>query len=154
MEKKNFLFVSLTGLSSDIACQASKEGHEARYFIGDKKEGDIADGFVAKSKDWEKDIDWADTIIFDGTLGQGEKGQDLRKQGKKVIGGTPYSDEWEDNRSFGQNNDAQATRVRSGIPVGILVAVTCEAAYRSIFRKQRCAYMRDTVIEFCPEVPQ
>jgi hypothetical protein len=71
-----------------------------------------------------------------------------------VIGGTPYSDELEDNRSFGQNNDAQATRVRSGIPVGILVAVTCEAAYRSIFRKQRCAYMRDTVIEFCPEVPQ
>jgi phosphoribosylamine---glycine ligase len=51
MEKKNFLFVSLTGLSSDTACQVSKEGHEARYFIGDKKEGDIADGFVAKSKD-------------------------------------------------------------------------------------------------------
>jgi phosphoribosylamine--glycine ligase len=32
MEKKNFLFVSLTGLISDIAWQASKEGHEVRYF--------------------------------------------------------------------------------------------------------------------------
>ena len=28
MDKKNFLFVSLTGLISDIAWQVSKEGHE------------------------------------------------------------------------------------------------------------------------------
>src|SRR3984957_4720690 len=102
MDKKNFLFVSLTGLISDIAWQVSKEGHEVRYFIGDKKERDIADGFVAKSKDWEKDLDWADIIIFDDTLGQGEKAQELRKQGKKVIGGTPYTDRLEDDRSFGQ----------------------------------------------------
>jgi phosphoribosylamine--glycine ligase len=73
MEKKNFLFVSLSGLISDIAWQVSKEGHEVRYFIGDKKEKDIADGFVAKSKDWEKDAEWADILIFDDTLGQGEK---------------------------------------------------------------------------------
>jgi len=64
MEKKNFLFVSLTGLISDIAWQVSKEGHEVRYFIGDKKQKDIADGFVAKSKDWEKDVEWADVVIF------------------------------------------------------------------------------------------
>src|SRR5271165_6676695 len=102
MEKKNFLFVSLTGLISDIAWQVAKEGHEVRYFIGDKKERDIGDGFVAKSKDWEKDVDWADIIIFDDTLGQGEKAQALRSQGKKVIGGTAYSDRLEDDRSFGQ----------------------------------------------------
>jgi len=102
MEKKNFLFVSLTGLISDIAWQVSKEGHEVRYFINDKKERDIADGFVAKSRDWEKDVDWADIIIFDDTLGQGEKAQTLRREGKQVVGGTPYSDRLEDDRSFGQ----------------------------------------------------
>jgi phosphoribosylamine--glycine ligase len=104
MEMKNFLFVSLTGLISDIAWQVAKEGHEVRYLIGDKKERDIADGFVAKSKDWqkEKEVDWADIIIFDDTLGQGEKAQAVRTQGKKVIGGTPYSDRLEDDRSFGQ----------------------------------------------------
>lgn len=102
MEKKNFLFVSLTGLISDIAWQVSKEGHEVRYFIGDKKEKDIGDGFVAKSKDWEKDADWADIIIFDDTLGQGEKAKALREAGKKVVGGTPYTDRLEDDRSFGQ----------------------------------------------------
>jgi phosphoribosylamine---glycine ligase len=57
---------------------------------------------VAKSKDWQKDVGWADIIIFDDTLGQSEKAQALRKQGKKVIGGTPYSDRLEDDRSFGQ----------------------------------------------------
>src|ERR1700719_2630707 len=102
MDKKNFLFVSLTGLISDIAWQVSKEGHEVRYFIGDKKERDIADGFVAKSKDWEKDKEWADIIVFDDTLGQGEKAQALRAEGKKVIGGTAYGDRLEDDRSFGQ----------------------------------------------------
>ena len=102
MEKRNFLFVSLTGLISDIAWQVSKEGHEVRYFIADKQERDIADGFVAKSKDWEKDVEWADIVIFDDTLGQGAKAQELRQQGKKVIGGTPYSDRLEDDRSFGQ----------------------------------------------------
>src|SRR5580704_3240712 len=102
MEKRNFLFVSLTGLISDIAWQVSKEGHEVRYYINDKKERDIADGFVAKCKDWEKDAEWADILIFDDTLGQGEKAQALRAAGKKVIGGTPYSDRLEDDRSFGQ----------------------------------------------------
>jgi phosphoribosylamine--glycine ligase len=102
MEKRNFLFVSLTGLISDIAWQVAKEGNEVRYFIGDKSERDIADGFVPKSKDWEKDIDWADIIIFDDTLGQGEKAANLRKAGKKVVGGTAYSDRLEDDRSFGQ----------------------------------------------------
>ena len=102
MEKQNFLFVSLTGLISDIAWQVSKEGHEVLYFIGDKQERDIADGFVAKTKDWEKDVDWADILIFDDTLGQGEKAQALGQQKKKVIGGTAYTDRLEDDRSFGQ----------------------------------------------------
>ena len=101
-KKKKFLFASLSGLISDIAWQVSKEGHEVRYYIKDQKESDIADGFVAKSEDWEKDSDWADIIVFDDTLGQGEKAQALRAQGKKVIGGTAYTDRLEDDRSFGQ----------------------------------------------------
>jgi phosphoribosylamine---glycine ligase len=103
MEKKRkFLFVSLTGLVGDIAWQVLKEGHEVRYFIGDEEEKDIADGFVPKTEDWEKDIDWADVIVFDDTLGQGEKAKALRAKGKAVVGGSPYTDRLEDDRSFGQ----------------------------------------------------
>src|SRR6201984_3319543 len=100
MEKKRkFLFVSLTGLIGNIAWQVLKEGHEVRYFIGDPEEKDIADGFVPKTDDWEKDVDWADVIVFDDTLGQGEKAVALRVKGKAVVGGTPYTDRLEDDRS-------------------------------------------------------
>ncbi|MCC6277894.1 MAG: phosphoribosylamine--glycine ligase [Oligoflexia bacterium] len=102
MERKNFLFVSLAGLVGDIAWQITKEGHNVKYFIEAEKEKDIADGFVPKSENWEADIDWADVIVFDDVLGQGEKAKKLRDQGKLVIGGTPYTDRLEDDRSFGQ----------------------------------------------------
>src|SRR5271154_750754 len=102
MDKRKFLFVSLSGLIGDIAWQVLKEGHDVRYYIDNEKERDIADGFVPKSKDWERDTKWADIIVFDDTLGQGARAQALRAQGKKVIGGSAYSDNLEDDRSFGQ----------------------------------------------------
>ena len=42
-DRRNFLFVSLSGLISDIAWQVAKEGHAVKYFIADPKERDIAD---------------------------------------------------------------------------------------------------------------
>jgi len=102
MEPRRFLFVSLSALISDIAWQVAKEGHEVRYYIDNEREREIADGFVPKTLDWEADVDWADVIVFDDTLGQGERAQRLRARGKKVIGGTPYTAGLEDDRSFGQ----------------------------------------------------
>src|SRR5215467_2073765 len=103
MDKRKFLFVSLSSLIVDIAWQVLKEGHDVRYYIEAEKERDIADGFVPKSSNWEKDAtEWADIVVFDDTLGQGDKAQALRTSGKPVIGGTPYTDNLEDDRSFGQ----------------------------------------------------
>lgn len=102
MEPKNFLFVSLTGLIGDIAWQIAKEGHQVKYSIESKEDKEVADGFVPKVDDWEKEIDWADVIVFDDVLGQGSKAKKLRAQGKAVIGGTPYTDKLEDDRAFGQ----------------------------------------------------
>ncbi len=112
MSKKHFLFVSLDGLISDIAWQVVKEGHEVRYYIENPEDREIADGFVAKSDDWKKDVDWADVIIFDDVLGQGEHAKRLRDEGKLVIGGTPYTDRLEDDRTFGQEE-----LKRAGIPI-------------------------------------
>ena len=97
-----FLFVSKDALINDIAWQVVKEGHEVKYFIENKEEDDIADGFVPKTKDWRACLDWADVIVFDDVLGQGKIAEELRKKGKKVIGGTAYTDMLEDDRSFGQ----------------------------------------------------
>ena len=85
---KNFLFVSLDALISDIAWKVVQEGHNVKYFIENKDDKDIADGFVPKTDDWEKEIDWADVIVFDDVLGQGKKAEKLRNEGKLVIGGT------------------------------------------------------------------
>lgn len=102
MEKQNFLFVSYDGLITDIAWQVVKEGHQVKYFIQAENENDIGDGFVPKTTDWRKEVDWADTIIFDDVLGHGAMAEEMRKLGKHVVGGTAYTDQLEDDRAYGQ----------------------------------------------------
>ena len=102
MESKKFLFVTIDALITDIAWQCIKEGHEVKFFTEEKEEKEVGNGFVPKVDDWEKEVDWADIIVFDDVLGEGEKAHKLRQQGKKVIGGTPYTDRLEDDRAFGQ----------------------------------------------------
>jgi phosphoribosylamine--glycine ligase len=103
-QKKNpikFLFVSYEALIGDLAWEIKKAGHEVKYFIRDKSEKDVCDGFVDKVDDWEKFKDWADVIVFDD-VGFGDIANKLRKEGKKVVGGSPYTDELELDRNFGQ----------------------------------------------------
>lgn len=102
MERAKFLFVSSDGLINDIAWQVVKEGHDVKYFVKNKDDEDVADGFVPKVEDWEDHTSWADVIIFDDVMGAGSKCAKLRKKGKLVIGGTDYTDMLEDDRSFGQ----------------------------------------------------
>jgi len=97
-----YLFVSYTGLIADIAWQVVKEGHEARLYIEDPEETEIGDGFVPKTPDWRKEVDWADFVVFDDVLGMGELSAELKKKGKLVVGGSPYTDRLEDDRGFGQ----------------------------------------------------
>lgn len=102
MNKKKFLFVSIAGLIGDVAWQVKKEGHRVKYYIEGKTERQITSGFVTKVSKWEKEVAWADVIVFDDVLGQGRKAKELRKHGKLVVGGSPYTDKLEDDRAFGQ----------------------------------------------------
>jgi phosphoribosylamine--glycine ligase len=97
-----YLFVSLDGLISDIAWEVVKAGHDVKYYIHDPGEKEIANGFVPKTENWEREVAWADLIVFDDVLGQGAHAQRLRQAGKLVVGGTPYTDRLEDDRAFGQ----------------------------------------------------
>jgi phosphoribosylamine--glycine ligase len=107
-----YLFVSYTGLIADIAWQVVKEGHEARLFIEDPEEKEIGDGFVPKTADWKQEVDWADVVVFDDVLGMGEMSAELKKKGKLVVGGSPYTDRLEDDRGFGQQELKAA-----GVPI-------------------------------------
>ncbi|MBU0651085.1 phosphoribosylamine--glycine ligase [bacterium] len=102
MDKKKFLFVSWDALINDVAWQVVKEGHDVKYYIKNKNAKDVADGFVPKTDDWEKEVDWADIVVFDDVLGMGKYAQSLRNKGKLVVGGSEYTDKLEDDRSFGQ----------------------------------------------------
>ncbi len=102
MSPKNFLFVSYDALITDVAWQVVKEGHAVKYYINTDYAKEIGDGFIPKTDDWRQEVDWADVIVFDDVLGHGQLAHELRQQGKAVVGGTPYTDRLEDDRSFGQ----------------------------------------------------
>jgi len=112
MESRKFLFVSYDGLIADIAWEVAKEGHPAKLWIKDPEEQGIADGFVPKTADWRAELDWADVVVFDDVLGMGEMAQEVRRAGKLVVGGTPYTDRLEDDRAFGQDE-----LKRAGVPI-------------------------------------
>jgi len=112
VEPKKFLFVSKEALITDIAWCVIKEGHQVKYYIEDEVDRDIGEGFVPKVDDWRPEVEWADVIVFDDVLGHGKIAEELRKQGKAVIGGTAYTDKLEDERSFGQEE-----LKKHGIPI-------------------------------------
>jgi len=98
--KKKFLFVSKEACIGDLAWKIKNEGHEVKYFIEDKNNKDVCDGFVEKVDNWEEFKDWADVIVFD-FVGFGSLAEKLRKEGKLVIGGSAYTDKLEMDRDFG-----------------------------------------------------
>ena len=99
---KKFLFVSRWGEILDTAYVKLLEGNDVKLYIEDKPSREIGTGFVKKTKDWKKQVDWADVIIFDYT-GYGAICSELRAKGKLVIGGSEYTDLLELDRSFGQD---------------------------------------------------
>ena len=98
----NFLFVSYDGLIGDLAWTIVKEGHQVKYAIKNPEDREVGSGFVPIIEDWRPEVDWADVIVFDDVLGMGTDAKELRDAGKLVVGGTPYTDMLEDDRSFGQ----------------------------------------------------
>lgn len=98
---KKFLFVSWESLSGDLAWQIRKEGNDVRVYIQNPDDQDVYDGFLEKVDDWKLHKDWADVIVFDDT-GFGKIADALRKEGKRVIGGSGYTDMLEEDREFGQ----------------------------------------------------
>ncbi len=98
--KKKFLFVSKEACIGDLAWKIKSEGHEVKYFIEDKNNKDVCDGFVEKVDNWEEFKNWADVIVFDD-ISFGSLADKLRKEGKLVIGGSEYTDKLETDRDFG-----------------------------------------------------
>jgi phosphoribosylamine--glycine ligase len=102
-----FLFVSPEALSLDLAYTLVREGHEVKFCVQGETEKDVGDGFVEKADKWEEHTGWADVILFDD-IGFGKTADRLRAEGKKVVGGSAYTDRLENDREFGQTELASA----------------------------------------------
>lgn len=96
-----FLFVSPEALSLDLAYTVQQEGNEVKFCVQSATEKDVGDGFVDKADEWESHVAWADVIVFDD-IGFGKTAEKLRAEGKKVVGGSSYTDRLENEREFGQ----------------------------------------------------
>jgi len=101
------LFVSPEALSIDLAHVVRQEGNDVKFFVQSVTEKDVGDGFVEKIPSWEDQIDWADLIVFDD-IGFGRTAEKLRAEGRKVLGGSTYTDRLENEREFGQQELAKA----------------------------------------------
>jgi phosphoribosylamine--glycine ligase len=102
-----FLFVSPEALSLDLAYKIVQEGHEVKFSIHGETEKDVGDGFVEKVEKWEELVPWADVIVFDD-IAFGRVADRMRAEGKKVVGGSAYTDRLESDREFGQTELARA----------------------------------------------
>ena len=102
-----FLFVSPEALSIDLAYVLRQEDNDVRFFVQSATEKDVGDGFVEKVDSWENNVDWADVIIFDD-IGYGKIAEKLRMDGKRVVGGSVYTDRLDNEREFGQQELAKA----------------------------------------------
>jgi phosphoribosylamine---glycine ligase len=96
-----YLFVTNEALSLDLAYRIKEEGHEVRYYTQGKDEQDVGDGFIEKVEQWEDNVGWSDVIVFDD-IGFGKIAEKFRSEGKKVVGGSTYTDRLENDREFGQ----------------------------------------------------
>lgn len=85
----------------DLAYTIKQEGNEVKFCVQSATEKDVGDGFVDKVDEWEPHVDWADVIVFDD-IGLGKVAEKLRSEGKKVVGGSSYTDRLENEREFGQ----------------------------------------------------
>jgi phosphoribosylamine-glycine ligase len=102
-----FLFVSPEALSLDLAYRVQQENNEVKFFVQSDTEKDVGDGFVEKVATWDNLVDWADVIVFDD-IGFGKTADKLRAEGKRVVGGSSYTDRLENEREFGQQELAKA----------------------------------------------
>ena len=100
--RMKFLFVTDESLSGDLAWQLKKEGHDVKMYCHGQAEKDVGLGFFEKVDEWDSLKDWADVIIFDD-IGFGAKAEQLRSEGKFVVGGSNYTDRLELDREFGQS---------------------------------------------------
>ncbi|MDP3957497.1 MAG: phosphoribosylamine--glycine ligase [bacterium] len=98
------LFVSGELIAGDLAYCLKREGCDVKLFIEHPDQKHCLDGFVDKTDDWKKELDWVgkDGLIIFDDVGYGKIQDDLRKERYLVVGGSGDGDKLELDREYGQ----------------------------------------------------
>src|SRR6266851_5273598 len=88
------------GTAIDIALRAQEVDHEVRYWL--PKSHPVGTGLVAKPKDWQPSMEWADLIILTGNCDYPEGFEDYFGQDYPIFGTNPKAAELELDRGEGQ----------------------------------------------------
>lgn len=98
------LFVSQELIANELVPLLELEGHEVKLFIQEVALRDCCVGFVTLVDDWEAELEWVgrDGLIIFDDIGFGERQDELRKEGYRVVGGSTLGDRLETDRAYGQ----------------------------------------------------
>ena len=92
------------GESLAIAMRLEAEGNIVRFAISDEADDEyscIGDGLVEKAEYDQKNVDWADVIVFDSNVfNLPYEAETMRKHGYHVVGSSHFAGQLENDRSF------------------------------------------------------
>jgi phosphoribosylamine--glycine ligase len=94
-------FISSAGCSLDLAMKVKDEGHDETLYIKYKESQDIGHGLVNRTNTLNGMSD-ADLVVIDD-VGFGAIADNLRAEGKAVIGGSKITDKLENDRMYGHD---------------------------------------------------
>ncbi len=83
------------------------EGHDVRVHIAEEGSHDVLAGLVTLAPDWKAALPWIreagdDGLILIEDASKGEMQDALRRDGYRVLGGSAYGDQLEQDRALGQ----------------------------------------------------
>ena len=97
---------SLDGSTISWCRRCYDEGADILLYIPTRESNRIGENIVPKTESKEEWMEWGnespDTIYFFDASGSGELGDELKKEGKIVVGSGKFMDKLESDRKFGE----------------------------------------------------
>jgi phosphoribosylamine--glycine ligase len=114
-----FLAIGDTCDMASMYLRLTEQGHDVRIFVSEPGCQDVLAGMVARIPDWKQELGWVREAGDDGIIlfenvsyNRGELQESLRRGGYRVVGGSAYGDQLENDRAF-----AQKTLSDLGFPI-------------------------------------
>lgn len=135
-----FLGVTETCDLAALYLRLQEEGHEVRVVVEEPLARGTLAGLVPHAEDWRAELEWVGrdgVIIFEAVSdGFGTLQDDLRRDGRRVIGGSAYGDRLENDRAF-----AQTVLAELGFPSGHIWEFTDAAAADAFIASRPARYV-------------